>query len=131
MAVEDRFIGTGWSFPPRFAATGVEVTGGQQNIAESVRAIVTTQLGERVMRPDYGCIIESEIFQPMNASRITMIETVLRRAILLHEPRVDARRIAVTADQATGVLTVELEYEIRGSKSRFSLVLPYEPGAVP
>jgi hypothetical protein len=67
----------------------------------------------------------------MNASRITMIETVLRRAILLHEPRVDARRIAVTADQATGVLTVELEYEIRGSKSRFSLVLPYEPGAVP
>jgi len=66
----------------------------------------------------------------MNSTRLTMIETVIRRAILLHEPRVEAKRVAVEARQPEGILEISLEYEIRGAKSRFSLVLPYELEAV-
>ncbi|WP_147114403.1 GPW/gp25 family protein [Tateyamaria sp. syn59] len=131
MAIEDRFIGTGWSFPPTFENGEVLMTTGVRNIRESLRTIVTTNLGERLMRPDFGCLIEDELFGPMNATRLTMIETVIRRAILLHEPRVDAKRVAVTAAQNTGTLRIEIEYEIRGAKSRFSLVLPYELEAAP
>ncbi|WP_305989070.1 GPW/gp25 family protein [Roseibium sp. MMSF_3544] len=126
MAVEDRFIGTGWSFPPTFENGAVQMTDGVQNIRESLRIILTTTLGERVMRPDFGCRIKEEIFGPMNSTRLTMIETVIRRAILLHEPRVEAKRVAVEARQAEGILEISLDYEIRGAKSRFSLVLPYE-----
>lgn len=130
MAVEDRFIGTGWGFPPTFENGAVEMTQGIQNIRESLRIILTTTLGERLMRPDFGCRIKEEVFGPMNSTRLTMIETVIRRAILLHEPRVEAKRVAVEAGQPEGILEISLEYEIRGAKSRFSLVLPYELEAV-
>ncbi len=130
MAVEDRFIGTGWGFPPTFENGAVEMTQGIQNIRESLRIILTTTLGERLMRPDFGCRIKEEVFGPMNSTRLTMIETVIRRAVLLHEPRVEAKRVAVEARQPEGILEISLEYEIRGAKSRFSLVLPYELEAV-
>ncbi|MBG6147320.1 phage baseplate assembly protein W [Labrenzia sp. EL_142] len=130
MAVEDRFIGTGWGFPPTYENGAVEMTQGIQNIRESLRIILTTTLGERLMRPDFGCRIKEEVFGPMNSTRLTMIETVIRRAILLHEPRVEAKRVAVEAWQPEGILEISLEYEIRGAKSRFSLVLPYELEAV-
>ncbi|MBG6166030.1 phage baseplate assembly protein W [Labrenzia sp. EL_195] len=130
MAVEDRFIGTGWGFPPTFENGAVEMTQGIQNIRESLRIILTTTLGERLMRPDFGCRIKEEVFGPMNSTRLTMIETVIRRAILLHEPRVEAKRVAVEARQPEGILEISLEYEIRGAKSRFSVVLPYELEAV-
>jgi len=131
MAVEDRFIGTGWSFPPVFENGAVVVTGGVTSIRESLRIIVTTSLGERVMRPDFGCGMQNEVFATMDSSRLAIIEAMVRRAILLHEPRVDAKRVAVSADHPAGVLMIEIEYEIRGSKSRFSLVLPYELEAAP
>lgn len=131
MAVEDRFIGTGWGFPPAFGNGAVEMTRSTRNISESLRIILTTTLGERVMRPDFGCRIKEEIFGPMNSTRLTMIETVIRRAVLLHEPRVEAKRVAVQARQAEGILEISLDYEIRGAKSRFSLVLPYDLEAAP
>ena len=131
MPIEDRFIGTGWSFPPSFAQGEVHMTTGVRNIRESLQIIITTNLGARLMRPDFGCLLENEIFGPMNSTRLTMIETVIRRAILLHEPRVDAKRVTVLGEHASGILRIEIDYEIRGAKSRFSLVLPYELGAAP
>ncbi len=125
MAIEDPFIGTGWSFPPRFDNGEVTVTGGQQSISESLRIIVGTQLGERLMRPDFGCGMDGEVFGLMNTSRLTWVENVVRRAILLHEPRIDAREVSVTSDGPEGRLTVEVGYEVRGTNSRFNVVFPF------
>lgn len=131
MALEDPFIGSGWSFPPRFSGGEVEVTGGQQSITESLRIIVGTQMGQRLMRPEFGCGMDGEVFGLMNTSRITWIENVVRRAILLHEPRVDAREVNVISDGPEGRLTVEVIYEVRGTNSRFNVVFPFylEAGA--
>lgn len=125
MALEDPFIGQGWSFPPRFANGEVELTAGQQSITESLRVIVGTQMGQRLMRPDFGCGMDGEVFGLMNTSRITWIENVVKTAILLHEPRVDAHEVNVTPDGPEGRLTVEVIYAVRGTNSRFNVVFPY------
>ncbi|MDV7144029.1 GPW/gp25 family protein [Tropicimonas sp. TH_r6] len=125
MGIEDPFIGQGWSFPPRFEAGEVEVTGGQHSITESLRVIVGTGLGERLMRPDFGCAMDGEVFGLMNTSRITWIENVVRQAILLHEPRIDAKAVNVTSDGPEGRLMVEVIYEVRGTNSRFNVVFPF------
>ena len=125
MALEDPFIGHGWSFPPRFSNGEVEVTGGQQSIVESLRIIVSTQLGQRLMRPDFGCGMDGEVFGLMNTSRITWIENVVKNAILLHEPRIDAREVAVRPESPEGRLFVYVAYEVRGINSRFNVVFPY------
>lgn len=125
MALEDPFIGAGWGFPPEFENGEVALTGGVRNIQESLRIIIGTTLGERLMRPDFGCNLEDEVFGPMNSNRLTWIENLIRRAILLHEPRIDAERINVTADQPAGRLIVEIVYAVRGANSRFNFVWPF------
>lgn len=125
MPVEDSFIGVGWAFPPAFENGAARMSGGVRNIEESLRIITGTVLGERVMRPEFGCSLIGEVFGAMNSNRLSWIENLIRRAILLHEPRIDAERIVVTADQPEGRLLIEVGYTVRGTKSRFSLVFPY------
>src|SRR5687767_1107362 len=101
MGIEDAFIGTGWSFPPAFdrAAAGVEMRRGIQDIEESLRILFTTRLGERIMNPFYGCSLDDTLFEPMNQSRISYLENLIRTAIVYHEPRIDADAVTVEADQ--------------------------------
>ncbi|QIE56037.1 GPW/gp25 family protein [Pikeienuella piscinae] len=128
MALEVRFIGVGWGFPPLFEAGGVRLTGGVRNIEESLRIITGTQLGERLMRPNFGCGLDDEIFGQMNSNRLTWIENLIRRAILLHEPRIDAETIRVEADQPEGRLLIRIAYTVRGANSRFNFVFPFYLG---
>jgi len=61
------FLGTGWSFPPKFnAAQGsVEVTSDELDIQRSLEILLATRKGERVMQPDYGCNLDEMVFEPM------------------------------------------------------------------
>ena len=125
MALEDPFIGTGWGFPPSFENGSIVMTASVQNIRESLRIITGTVLGERLMRPDFGCALDEEVFRTMSSNRITWIENIIRRAILLHEPRIDANSITVTPDQPEGRLMIDISYTVRGANSRFNFVFPF------
>lgn len=127
MAIEDPFIGRGWSFPPAFSKqeAGVAMSTGIRDIEESLGIIFTTVLGERVMNRLFGCSLEDSVFEVMNTSRIAYIENQVRTAILYHEPRIDADQVTVEPDQNAGVLLIGIGYKVRGSNSRFNFVYPY------
>ena len=127
MATENDFIGTGWSFPPAFdkVAGGVEMRSGTADIEESLRIIFTTRLGERVMQPHFGAALDQHVFDPMNMSRLSYLEEQIKRAILYHEPRIDADEIAVSPDPNEGRLLVSISYKVRGANSRFNFVFPF------
>ena len=61
----------------------------------------------------------------MNTSRLSYMEEQIRRAILFHEPRIDADRISVVADHGAGCLLITIAYRVRGANSRFNFVYPY------
>lgn len=128
MALEDPFIGRGWAFPPAFdAATGSAVLAeGVAEIEQSLRILFTTRLGERIMRPDFGCGMQDELFEAMGSARLAWIEQTVRSAILYHEPRIDADEITVTPDPLEGRLLIAIGYRVRGTNSRFNMVWPYE-----
>ena len=127
MALEDPIIGVGWRFPPTFENGDVLLSAGVQSIQESLKIIANTTLGERLMRPDFGCPINEDVFGAMNSNRLSWIENVIRRAILLHEPRIDTEHVIVTADQPEGRLFIEVAYTVRGANSRFNFVFPFYP----
>jgi phage baseplate assembly protein W len=120
MAIEDPFIGRGWSFPPAFSKqeAGVSMSTGILDIEQSLGIIFTTVLGERIMNPLFGCSLEDSVFEVMNTSRIAYIENQVRTAILYHEPRIEP-------DQNAGLLLIGVGYKVRGSNSRFNFVYPY------
>jgi len=127
MLSNEPFLGIGWSFPPSFDKASAEVlmTAGVEDIQRSLEIIFTTALGERIMNPAFGCNLDEMVFEAMNTGKLTYIDNLLRTAILYHEPRIDADTIALTPDQAAGILWIKIEYTVRSINSRFNFVYPF------
>ncbi len=126
--VNKSFLGSGWSFPPRFAQTaeGLELSHDDRDVAESIFILLSTQPGERVMNPEYGCDLHSQSFQTINASTKARIRDIISTAILYHEPRVSVDDITIdVVDVLNGHLNINILYEIKGTNSRKNMVYPF------
>jgi phage baseplate assembly protein W len=129
--VEDNqksFLGTGWSFPPRFLdnTQGIEMSKDDDDIAESLYILLSTLPGERLMNPEYGCDLHSQVFKSITNSTKVIIEDLIATAILYFEPRV--RLISVDVNdrgQMQGMITVSITYEVKGVNSRRNMVYPF------
>ncbi|HZR71222.1 MAG TPA: GPW/gp25 family protein [Burkholderiales bacterium] len=122
------FLGTGWSFPPRFdrAAGRVAMVDDLEDIEESLRILFGTRRGERLFRPDYGLDMHDILFDPLNTTLRTLLEERVKLDILQYEPRIEPLALGVSApDAASGRLYIELAYRVRATNSRYNLVFPF------
>lgn len=122
------FLGRGWSFPPTFGTGGSEVTmvAGEEDIAQSLRIIFATALGERVMRDDFGCDLHSYVFEETDNTLLTKIGSAVSDAILYNEPRVKLDGVDVSESADTpGLIAISVSYTIRASNTRFNMVYPF------
>src|SRR5215475_89009 len=97
-----KFLGIGWRFPvglddQRQAKTHFSLAEYEDSVKQSIRIILSTAKGERVMRPDFGCGIHELVFAPNDAATRGMAEHYVREALLLWEPRIDVLEVQVTA----------------------------------
>lgn len=125
---DDAFLGKGWPFPLKFRNNGrnISMTLGQDNVHKSLRIILNTQLGERVMRENFGAGLQKLYFEPLGSRMVNDLKRIVSNAILLHEPRVKLDRVNVSSyDAQSGVLLIEIQYTIRATNTRFNLVYPF------
>ena len=69
-----------------------------EHIAQAVADIVTTPLGSRVMRRDYGCLLPLLLDQPDNAATQIRITSAVAGALMRWEPRVRLMRLGLARD---------------------------------
>ena len=121
------FLGTGWSFPPTFRREwyGVEMLSEEADVHSSIGIILATMTGERVMLPTFGCNLRPYVFEPMNVPNIAMIEKIVKEALVLHEPRIIVESITSTPDQNNGVLSIDIQYSIITTNTRYNYVFPF------
>ncbi|MEQ9369568.1 MAG: GPW/gp25 family protein [Coleofasciculus chthonoplastes F3-SA18-01] len=128
MELNTSFLGTGWSFPPTFnqETAAVELVSDAEDVRQSLEIILSTQPGERIMHPDFGCELNQFLFEEITQGLITGIKGIIADAILYHEPRVDLEAIDISesADQV-GLLFISIDYLLRTTNSRFNLVYPF------
>lgn len=94
-------FGQGLSFPPRVGADGrLAWAEGEQNVRESIRLILLTTPGERLMRERFGCGIREFLFEPNNVTTRELLRRRITQAIGRWEPRVRVQEVAVDADPA-------------------------------
>ncbi|MBK8814431.1 MAG: GPW/gp25 family protein [Methylococcaceae bacterium] len=127
---QPNLFGQGLSFPPRVGSDGRLVwSSGEDNVRESIRIILMTEQGERIMREAFGCGLRQYLFEPNTAATRQRIRDTITHSISRWEPRVvvddvsveadddDQRRAAVTiffrlvATQASGRLGLSLQFE--------------------
>lgn len=127
--INQSFLGVGWSFPPEFNTLSGVVTlrEGVDDIADSIKVIVNTIPGERILRPRFGCNLRDHIFEPLDISLKIQVMDIIERALILHEPRIDVNNIILkeSTDPLEGKLLIEIDYTIRGTNTRYNLVFPY------
>jgi phage baseplate assembly protein W len=121
------FLGRGWKFPVGVDSKGkIEMSEYEQDVKEAIWIILSTAKGERVMRPDFGCGIHDFVFASINTATIGLIESAVREALILWEPRIELKDVSVSMEQASeGQLLVNVSYRVRSTNNEFNLVYPF------
>jgi phage baseplate assembly protein W len=121
------FLGKGWKFP-----VGVDKRGGvalsesEKKIKESILIILGTEKGERVMRPEFGCDIHDFVFSIINTSTLTQIQSAVKEALLLWEPRIELLSVEFYKERIDdGILDISIDYKVRRTNTEFNLVYPF------
>jgi phage baseplate assembly protein W len=92
-------FGQGLGFPPRIGADGRLVwSSGEDNVRESIRIILLTEPGERLMREEFGCGLRGYLFEPNTVTTRQLIGERITQAIGRWEPRVAVREVRVDPD---------------------------------
>jgi phage baseplate assembly protein W len=125
------FLGRGWAFPPEFnhETKGVKMVQDESDIEESLKILLSTHLGERVMLPEYGCNLDELLFKPLNLTLKTYVIDRIKTSILYHEPRIDVKQISINESSETeGKLLIIIDYIVRVTNSRKNMVFPFYKG---
>src|SRR5438445_12008439 len=113
------FLGVGFKFPFSVGPNGaIQLSRYEANIEESVRIIIGTALGERQMRPEWGCRVHDFVFAPNNTATQTLVGHHIEEALDKHEFRIRTIHVEAPPDPDSAERTlVDLRYEVRTATS--------------
>jgi hypothetical protein len=120
-------LGTGWRLAPEVDRRGnVRLISAEPAIEQSIRFILGTAPGERVMRPDFGCQIHELAFAPNNMQTWGQAEFYVREALVKWEPRIILDKVTAGADEHdSACMVIHVEYTVRETNSFYNLVYPF------
>ena len=126
------FLGQGWRFPIRPDDAGsLGYVADDANVEQSVRILLLTDLGQRVMRSDFGCKAPRLVFAPGSTQYLRLLETTVREAVRDWEPRVELEDVRAEADPGEeSRVMVWIHYRVRQTNTRTNLVFPFYLGTV-
>lgn len=88
------------------ASTGKWLTG-VDHLRQSITKILTTPLGSRVMRRDFGSNLPNLVDAPMNAQTLTQLYAATAEALQNWEPRIQVSQVVATS-AAVGQIEISL-----------------------
>ncbi|MCA9994226.1 MAG: GPW/gp25 family protein [Anaerolineales bacterium] len=142
--VQTDIVGRGWVFPLGYGVRGelVGLTNQWNEVEQAMHIILSTALGERVMRPEFGCRIHDLVFAPNDGQTAVQAERYVEEALARWEPRITvnsvtampgyqfaASQLLLRNDEQSHVLrttlVIKVEYTIKATDDPRSLVFPF------
>lgn len=120
-------LGRGWRYPVQLDDHNeIALAAGEEDIQQAIWIILSTALGERLMRPDFGCGIHDLVFAPNNTGTAGLARFYVEDALVRWEPRIDLEGVEVQADPTEPeLLLISVTYQVRTTDSRYNLVYPF------
>jgi phage baseplate assembly protein W len=122
------YYGRGMSFPIQLGPTqSVRESTGVAKVEESMRIILGTHYGERLMRPTFGCNLRSLVFAPNNSATANLARYYVQQGLQQWEPRINVLNVTVenTTFDGTGGLLITIHYQLRATQDVQSLIYPF------
>ena len=107
---------------------------GLAHLRQSIADILTTPIGTRTMRRDYGSLLPELADAPANAATRLLLFAATAIALARWEPRVILRKVALELGTDRGQFTLQLEGErtdLPASAAAVSLAIPVNLRASP
>lgn len=120
-------LGIGWAFPPVPSRDGaMDFTDGGALVRQSIRLILATEPGERIMRPDFGCGLRRFLMTPNTPGTRAAIGRAVQDALRRWELRIVVRGIDVSPaeDPAMAWVTVSYTHVRDGSPATLGVQVP-------
>lgn len=122
--------GRGISFPPQVGSDGrVSWSEGADNVRESIRVILTTEPGERLMLPRFGAGLKVFLFEPNSTATHRQLQERIIQALRLWEPRITVTDVQVAADPEDARAAVaNIQYELVATRAAEQISLRIDLG---
>jgi len=120
-------LGRGWGFPvlPDPGTGGLVYLEGPEKVSESIRIILETEPGERVMRPTFGCGLRRYLMKPNTAATRALIQVDVERALAAWEPRIQLQEVRVDPGDDPSLVLIQITYVHVRDQSPGNLVYPF------
>lgn len=99
-----------------------------EHIGQSISDILTTRLGTRVMRREYGSLLPELVDQPFNDVTRLRVYVASVMAIMRWEPRVSISRVQLGGATLQGQVVIDIEGRILDRNQALSMSLPLQLG---
>jgi phage baseplate assembly protein W len=125
-------FGRGIAFPPRVGSDGrLQFSQGADNVRESIRIILLTNTGERVMLGDFGGSLGRFLFEPNTPATHRAIEQSITQALARWEPRITLASVDVDpadGDAQTAIATLRYSLVATRASEQLRLRVPVASG---
>ena len=99
-----------------------------EHIGQSISDILTTRVGTRVMRREYGSLLPELVDQPFNDVTRLRVYAASVMAIMRWEPRVSISRVQLGGATLQGQVVIDIEGRILDRNQALSMSLPLQLG---
>jgi len=125
--VDSNFLGVGWTSPVALDGNGqIQLARYEEAVRQSIRMILSTARGERLMRPDFGCSLHDLVFSTNSAAVIGQVISAVQESLIQWEPRIDVLDVTAIPDaDEPNRLLIDIRYLVRTTNNRFNLVYPF------
>jgi phage baseplate assembly protein W len=110
------------------SSTGKALTG-SAHLAQSINDILSTPLGTRIMRRDYGSQLADLIDWPLNNATRLQAYAAVAIALMRWEPRIRLSRVQLLLGEQAGQAYLDVEGTVVDTNEPLSLRVPLSLGA--
>lgn len=120
------YLGRAWRFPIAPGDNGVIGTvAGPDAVAQSIRIILDTEPGERIMRPDFGCGLRRYLMKPNNVATRALIQRDVERSLATWEQRISLTNVSVDPGEDPALVLIRIAYVHVRDRKPGNFVYPF------
>lgn len=103
--------------------------GDLEHITQSIADILTTRIGTRVMRREYGSLLPELVDHPFNDATRLRVYAAAVMALMRWEPRISLNRVQFLGASLQGQSVLDMEGTLVDTNEPLSMSLPLQLGA--
>ncbi|NMY95627.1 GPW/gp25 family protein [Pseudomonas proteolytica] len=103
--------------------------GDLDHISQSITDILTTRIGTRVMRREYGSLLPELVDHPFNDATRLRVYAATVMALMRWEPRISLNRVQFLGANLQGQSVLDLDGTLVDTNEPLSMSLPLQLGA--